>query len=164
MSRLEKLDAHETAGFDCGDAALNAWLNRHALVNERSGMSSTYVLVDDGRVAGFVTLAAGSIARDLVPDRIAAGLPRHPIPIMVIARLGVDLRDQGRGVGRRLLAFALLKSVEVSEIIGIRAVSIHAKDASARAFYLHLAEFEPSPVDPLSLFVLMKDLRRAATE
>jgi GNAT superfamily N-acetyltransferase len=164
VSRLEKLDAHETAGFDCGDAALNAWLNRHALVNERSGMSSTYVLVDDGRVAGFVSLAAGSIVRDLAPDWIAAGVPRHPIPIMVIARLGVDLRDQGRGVGRHLLAFALLKSVEVSEIIGIRAVSIHAKDASARAFYLHLAEFEPSPVDPLSLFVLMKDLRRAAAE
>ena len=126
-------------------------------------MSSTFVLVDVGRVAGFVTLAAGSIARNLVPDRIAAGVPRHPVPIMVIARLGVDLRDQGRGVGRRLLAFALLKSVEVSEIIGIRAVSIHAKDESARAFYLNLAEFDPSPVDPLSLFGLMKGLRRAAT-
>jgi GNAT superfamily N-acetyltransferase len=78
---------------------------------------------------------------------------------MLLARLAVDLRWQGQGIGQALLRDALLRTLQAADIIGIRAFAVHAKDENARLFYEHF-DFIPSPTDPLHLFVLLKDLRR----
>lgn len=111
------------------------------------------------RVVGYYALAAGSVAPATVPDRIGKGVPRYPVPVVLLTRLGVDLSEHGRGLGRALLKDALKRVAAASEILGARALLIHCEDATAKAFYLHLAEFEPSPTDPLHLLLLMSDLR-----
>jgi GNAT superfamily N-acetyltransferase len=78
---------------------------------------------------------------------------------MLLARLGVDSRWQGRGVGKALLKDAMLRTLQAAEIAGIRAFAVHAKDEEARQFYLKF-DFVASPTDPLHLFVLLKDVRR----
>src|SRR5438105_1194372 len=98
----------------------------------------------------------------LSPARVAKGLARHPIPIILLARLAVDRGEQGKGLGAALLKDALLRAAQASDIIGCRAVLVHAKDQTAKAFYQRYG-FEPSPVDDLHLYLLMKDLR-ASTE
>ena len=89
---------------------------------------------------------------------MAKGLARHPVPIILLARLAVDRGEQGRGVGAGLLKDALLRTAKAAAIIGCRAVLVHANDQAARAFYQRFG-FEPSPVDELHLYLLMKDLK-----
>ena len=93
------------------------------------------------------------------PARVAKGLARHPIPVMVLARLAVDVRHQDHGVGRSLLKDAVLRSAEASQHVGARAILVHARDARVQGFYRRLG-FEPSPVDPMTLMLLMKDARQ----
>ena len=157
----EKLSPdHDLSGFDCGVDALNQWLVRYTLLNQASGTSQSYVVPREGRIAGYHAIAAGSVAREESPPRIAKGLARHPIPVAIIARLAVDRRDQGRGLGAALLKDALLRIAAAADIVGVRAVLVHAKDENARKFYERF-DFTPSPIDPLQMFLLMKDLRRA---
>ncbi|MDX2221382.1 MAG: GNAT family N-acetyltransferase [Rhodospirillaceae bacterium] len=159
---VEKLSASDVvADFDCGAPPLNEFLRRYALVNAAAGSAQTYVVRSSGaRVVGYYSLAVGAVEPQSAPDRIRKGLPRHPVPIMLLARLAVDRRDQGRGVGRALLKDALVRTAAAADIAGIRAVLVHAKDEAARRWYLGF-EFEPSPTDPMHLFLLMKDLRAA---
>jgi GNAT superfamily N-acetyltransferase len=91
---------------------------------------------------------------------VAKGLARHPIPIMLLARMAVDRRCQGQGVGKALLRDALERTLNAAEIAGIRAFAVHAKDEQARSFY-ELFDFVPSPTDPLHLFLLLKDVRHS---
>jgi GNAT superfamily N-acetyltransferase len=86
------------------------------------------------------------------------GLARHPVPVMILARFAVDRPHQGKGLGRALLKDALLRTLSVSDIVGIRALLVHAKDDTARKWYLNW-DFEPSPTDPLHLFLMIKDLK-----
>lgn len=81
-----------------------------------------------------------------------------PVPVILLSRLAVDRREQASGLGRSLLRDAILRSVEASEIIGVRALLVHALNDTARTFYERF-DFEPSPTDPLHLFLLMKDAR-----
>jgi GNAT superfamily N-acetyltransferase len=111
-------------------------------------------------VIGFYSLVVGEVEFDGAPERLARGLARHPIPLMVLARLAVDIHWQGKGVGAGLLKDAMLRTLNVADIVGIRALAVHAKDESAVSFYRHF-DFMPSPTDPLHLFLLLKDLRRA---
>lgn len=83
------------------------------------------------------------------------------MPVIILTRLGVDLSEQGRGLGRALVVDALRRVDSAADIVGIRALLIHAEDEGAKDFYMNLAEFEESPTDPLHLFLLIKDLRRA---
>ena len=92
------------------------------------------------------------------PPRISKGLPRHAVPVMLLARLAVDHRHQGIGLGRALLKDALIRIARAADIAGMRALLVHAKDEAARQWYLQW-EFEPSPTDPFHLFLLMKDLK-----
>ncbi len=85
-------------------------------------------------------------------------MPRHPIPVVLLARLAVDVTVQGHGLGAFLLADAMGRSLAAAESIGVRALLVHAKDESARAFYERFG-FVASPTDPLHLMLLMKDLR-----
>ncbi len=112
-------------------------------------------------VVGYYSLATGGVDRQDAPPRVTKGTPNHPVPVIILARLAVHADHQGRNLGRHLLRDALLRVANAAEEIGVRALLIHAKDDDARDFYLAQAEFEPSPVDPLQLFLLMKDLRKA---
>ena len=78
---------------------------------------------------------------------------------MLLARLGADRRWHGQGIGKALLRDAMQRTLHAADIAGIRAFAVHAKDENARCFYEHF-DFIPSPVDPMHLFVLLKDVRR----
>lgn len=110
-------------------------------------------------MVGYYALAAGSVEPAQAPERVKKGLARHPIPVILLARLAVDRREHGNGLGKALLKDALIRAAGAATAIGARAVLVHAKDEEARTFYEHF-DFEPSPTDPLHLFLLMKDLQR----
>lgn len=160
FSAVQKLDAsHDVDGFDCGKEPLDRFLQRHALVNQKAGSAQTYVVCrGEQRVAGYYSLAVGAVEHADAPGRVGKGLARHPIPVMLLARLAIDRAEQGKGLGKALLKDALLRTAQAAEIAGIRALLVHAKDDEARAWYEQF-DFEPSPTDPYHLFLLMKDLR-----
>lgn len=157
------LPEHETSGFDCGSPSLSAWLRDIALMAQSAGTSRVYVSCETGTtvVAGYYALAATSIEPAQASPRVLRGAGRNSIPAILLARLAVDRRAQGQGLGRALVSDALQRVVASADLIGVRALLIHAESPAARDFYLNLAEFEPSPTDPLHLILLMKDLRRA---
>jgi GNAT superfamily N-acetyltransferase len=156
---LHKLSAADSVEFfDCAHPALNQFLQRYALVNQKAGSAQTYVCCKDGEVVGFYSLAVGSVEREEAPQRVVKGLARHPVPVMILARLAVDKAHQGKGLGRALLKDALLRTLQVSDIVGIRALIVHAKNDVARQWYIEW-EFEPSPTDPFHLFLILKDLK-----
>lgn len=148
----------QVQSFDCGHAALNQFLQRYALVNQKANSAQTYVCVHGSEVAGFYSLAVGSVNPEDAPSRVMKGLARHPVPVMILARLAVDRRHQGNGLGQALLKNALLRTAQAADIAGIRCLLVHAKDESARQWYLSW-DFELSPTDPYHLFLMLKDLK-----
>jgi GNAT superfamily N-acetyltransferase len=158
--RIEKLRRmHAVDGFDCGNEALNRFLTRYAFQNQQADASQTYVAVDGDCVAGYYTLVVGDVAYEGVPARLAKGLDRHPVPIVLLGRLAVDKNHQGKKLGAGLLKDALLRTLHAADIAGIRAFAVHAKDDSARSFYERF-DFVASPADPYHLFLLLKDVKR----
>jgi GNAT superfamily N-acetyltransferase len=158
---IEKLrHEHDLRRFDCGNKALNDWLHRYSWTNQQSDSARTYVALAENRVAGYYALTTGSVHRHESPERIAKGLANHPIGIVLLARLAVDNQQQGKGLGKALLFDALSRIEEAAEIVAVRAVMVHAIDEAARRFYEHF-EFEPSPVNPFQLLLLLKDIRKA---
>jgi len=160
LSPVERLSKeHDVHEFDCGrHESLNLWLKRHALQNQSSDSSRTYVVHRANAVVGYYAISAGSIAREDAPSRTAKGQP-NPIPISLLGRLAVDKSEQGIGLGKALLKDALLRTERAADILGIRAVLVHAIDPQAKAFYEKF-DFEPCPGDDLHLMLLMKDLRK----
>lgn len=152
---------HAVEGFDCGQDDLNRFLVRFALSNQLANASTTYLALAGEEVVGFYTLVVGEVAYTGAPDRLTKGMARHPVPLMILARLATDHRWQGQGIGKGLLRDAMRRTLQAADIAGIRALAVHAKDDTARAFYEHF-DFLPSPTDPLHLYLLLKDLRRAA--
>lgn len=120
--------------FDCGNNDLNNYLKCFAYQNDKSGIGKTFVLFDDDMVVGFVTLCSASINFEDVPKTIK--LPRYPIPAIKIARLAVDRRYQNKGFGKELLAFSLEKIAMLADYIGVRFVTVDAKEES-KTFYEH---------------------------
>ena len=154
-------ETHDVASFDCGNDDLKRFLQRHALNNQRNQSARTYVaLRGETRVVGFYTLAAASAEFDVVPPRLAKGPARHPIPLTLLARLGVDSTEQGRGLGAGLLKDAFKRFLQAQAIIAARALVVQAKDERARAFYQHFG-FVPSPIDPYHLFLMTKEIHEA---
>ena len=159
-SRPEPLTTgHAVADFDCGVPALNTFLARHALANHQAGAARTYVAPTGNTVAGYYSLAASQILHAGAPLRLKKGLVAHPIPVVLLARLAVDRRWQGRGLGRGLLKDAILRALQAADAIGIRALLVHAKDDQARAYYERFG-FESLPEHALYLALLLKDARR----
>ena len=162
FGRPRKLEAADPVGeFHCGQTDLAEWIARFALANQQSGMTTVFVSMTAGSIAGYYALSTGGVDHADAPARVTKGVPRHPIPVILLTRLAVDEQSQGAGLGRMLLRDALIRIDRAADEIGVRALLVHAKDDKARDFYLRAAEFEPSPTDPLHLFLLMKDLRRA---
>ena len=159
---IQKLDrTHIVDDFDCAYADLNRFISRFALNNQSAGSTQTYVALADEKVVGYYSLAVGAVAHSQAPTRMVKGLARHPVPVMLLARLAVDNGAKRKGLGAALLQDALARTLQAADIAGIRAVIAHAKDNEARGFYVHF-DFDPSPTDPYHLHLLIKDLRRAS--
>jgi len=162
FEQVRKLAAADSvSSFDCGNPALNQFLQRYALVNQKANSSQTYVCCKAGEVVGFYSLAVGSAEPEEAPARVMKGMPRHPVPVMILARLAVDNAYQGMGLGAALLKDALLRTMQAADIAGIRTLLVHAKDDAARSWYEGWG-FEPSPTDHYHLFLLLKDLKALA--
>ena len=162
LSKVEAIsENHDVSRFDCGGhESLNDWLKRFALTNQRNESARAYVVHRSGMVVGYYSISAGSVSVEEAPTRISKGLARHPIPVILLARLAVDKNEKGAGLGRALLKDALVRIAQAADIVGARAVLVHAIDEQASKFYLHFG-FEPSPIHELQLMLLMKDLRKA---
>jgi GNAT superfamily N-acetyltransferase len=153
---------HRINGFDCGVGSLDIWLVKHARAAAGAGSARTYVVVDaeQDRVVGYHALSLASIEHAGVTERGRKGMPRHPIPALLLARLAVDKSVQGKGIGAFLLRDAMSRALSVAEQAGMRLLLVHALSDEARAFYEHFG-FEPSPSDAMNLQLLVKDIRLA---
>lgn len=148
--------AHLVDEFDCGEDHLNTWLRERARRNQADGSSRTWVVADDQRVVGFYASSTAVLLRASATKRAARNQP-DPLPALLLGRLAVEQKFQGRGLGAALLKHFLLKSIEIADITGVRVLLVHAKDQQVADFYLRYG-FEPSPVDDLTLMLLVKDL------
>jgi GNAT superfamily N-acetyltransferase len=158
--RIEKLNrAHAVEGFDCGKEPLNQFLLKYAFQNQQAGASQTYLGFAEDELIGYYTLAFGAIEHGAAPERVGKGLAKHPIPLMILARLAVSSRWQGQRVGSGLLKDAVLRTLQAAEIAGLRALAVHAKDDEAQEFYERYG-FIQSPTDGYHLLVLLKDIKK----
>ncbi len=146
--------------FDCGNPSLTTWLRKYAWLNQQADSAKTYVALRENRVVGYYALTAGSVHRHESPERIVKGLANHPAGVVLLARLAVDVAQKEKGLGKALLFDALKRIEEAADIVGVRAVMVHAIDDDARGFYEHF-NFDRSPVDPFQLMLLLKDIRKA---
>lgn len=153
LTRPQPLVAsHVISEFDCGEASLDDWLKRRALINQVSGASRTFVVADqDNRVCGYYALAAGAVAHQLATGTVRRNMP-DPIPVLVLARLAVDHRAQGIKLGAGLLKDAVARAGSVAQNAGVRALVVHALNEKAKAFYQHYG-FAVSPIHPLTLML-----------
>jgi len=109
-------------------------------------------------VVGYYALAAGAAGHTQVSGRMRRNMP-DPVPVMVIGRLAIDTRFQGRGIGSSLLRDAVLRTLRAAEIAGIRAILVHAISENAKRFYEKYG-FIASPVDPMTLMITVADAAR----
>jgi GNAT superfamily N-acetyltransferase len=155
---------HDTQSFDCGSEEQTTWLRRHALQAQQSDTAKVYVvcLAGSRSVVGYYALAAGSIEYAEAPPRLTKGVGRYPVPVVILTRLGVDVGEQGRGLGTGLVRDAFFQVAAIADRVGVRALLIHAETPEAAAFYRDIDPgFKASPTDPLHVALLIKDLRRA---
>ena len=146
---------HQVHAFDCGEAVLDEWLKRRALANNISGASRTFVVADDHHeVMGYYALAAGAVTHQESNRTIRQNMP-DPIPVMVLARLAVDIRAQGMKLGAALLRDALQRCIQVSQNAGVRALLVHALNDKARQFYEHYG-FKAAPTHPMTLMLSIR--------
>jgi len=152
---------HPRKTFDCGDPVLNAWLAQYSVQAQKKGSSKSYVSLDENEeIAGFYSLVYGQVERELAPEEITKGMPKHPIPLLIVARLAVDQKCQGLGLGKSLLRDAMVRAISAAEIAGLRAVVVHAKHEEAAQFYEHFG-FLSSLDDPLILMLPIQKIAEA---
>lgn len=147
-----------------GREELDTWLANHGLAATRAGSARVYVAEDrQGTLVGYFALAAGSVEHAHVDERIRKGMPRHPIPVVLLARLAVAQVAQGRGIGRELVWHAAELTLKASRLIAVRALLVDALDEQTAGFYERLG-FTPLTVGSLRMRVLVKDLEPLASE
>jgi len=151
---------HDRSGFDCGVAALNAYLRTSLGQHGRRDLTRGYVAADAAnRVVGYFTLAAGRLSVSVFPER--GGLPaKMPLPTTLLARLAVARTRQGRGIGAALLAYALHVAVDGAESIASAVIEVDGKDDTARSFYARYG-FRSLTDDRLHMFLSMETARQA---
>src|SRR5215831_8063393 len=142
---------HALSAFDCGEPALNDWLQHRALKNE-SRFSRTYVVCEGSQVVAYFCISAGAVERAAAPGKVRRNAP-DTIPVSVIGRLAVSRSHAGKGLGADILSDALRRIAVASQSIGIGAVLVHAKDDAAKRFYMKCAEFIEYPADSRILFL-----------
>ena len=151
---------HQLDGFDCGKPALNDWLLRHARQAQTSGSARTFVVAeDDQRVAGYFSLTVGQVDMLEAPERMRQGMGQYPLPVVILARMAVSARDQGRGIGLGMLQDAITRTLLIAEQAGIRAMLTHPIDEEAARFYTRFG-FIASPLREKQLLLLLKDAKK----
>lgn len=153
--------ADDIDGFQCRSDERSQWLRHHARQANASGTSSVRVVTEPHRVevVAYYAWCMASIAIADAPPRLRKGAGRYPQPVALLARLGVSLDHEGRGLGTGLLQDVIARTAQLGTEIGCRGLLVHAETTAAREYYLHLIpEFESSPSDELHLVLLMKDL------
>jgi GNAT superfamily N-acetyltransferase len=154
---------HDIDGFECRSVEQTEWLRRHARQSSTTGTTRVLVVTpaDSNVVVAYYAWCMASVSGVDAPARVRKGAGRYPQPVALLARLGVDVGHEGRGLGAGLLQDVIARTHALGEEIGCQVLLVHAETAEARDFYLHLVpEFEASPTDELHLFLLMKDIRR----
>lgn len=156
LSPPEKLnESHQIENFNSGETQLDDWLKRRALKNEKQGAARTYVVCAGKVVIAYYCLANGAVAQTIAIGRVSRNMP-DPIPVMVIGRLAVDCHWQGKGIGQALIRDAILRTLQASEIAGIRAILVHAISEDAKRFY-EKCGFTASLEEPMTLMVKLDD-------
>lgn len=157
------LEADDAVGsFQSGVDSLNNWLRKKAPTNQVSGASRTYVACADSRVVGYYALASGSVDQSAATGKVRRNMP-DPVPVIVLGRLAIDQDYQGHGLGQALLRDAILRSLQAAEIMGIRAILVHAISEQARDFYRRHG-FKSSPIDEMTLMITIREARQAVAE
>jgi GNAT superfamily N-acetyltransferase len=151
--------SHDLEAFDSGVPPLDEWLKRRARANETEGASRTFVLCEESRVIGYYSLAAGSLMHANAIGKVRRNMP-DPVPVILLGRLAIDSRWQGKGLGADLLRDAVLRTTSAAETIGVRAILVHAISEAAKAFYERRG-FRSSPADPMTLMITIEDARKA---
>lgn len=155
-------EQHNRAAFSCGVEALDRYFRTQAGQESRRDVARVFVLRELGseEVAGFYTLSAISIEPKGLPPTLIRRLPRYPtLPALLVGRLAVDQRYQGRGVGRALLMSALRRSLAIRAQICAIGVIVDAKDDRARTFYEQYG-FQRFQSDPHRLILFMKTIEQ----
>jgi len=153
---------HDVAGFACGKEPLDRWLQRYAGQGERRDATRTFITTGEGgEVRGYYTLVAGQVEYAEATEPVRKGLSRHfPIPVAILARLAVDARSQGQGLGTSLLDDALERVCRAAQEVAVRAVVVHAIDDAAASFYERFG-FRGLSAAPRTLMVTLAELRQA---
>lgn len=149
---------HQLDEFGCGELVLDEWLKRRAKVNQLSGASRTFVVSDaNQRVYGYYAMAAGAVSHQVATSSVRRNMP-DPVPVMVLARLGVDTHAQGIKLGGALLQDAVNRAIAVSNNAGVRAILVHAIHDRAKQFYEHYG-FQVSPAHPMTLMLRLTSVK-----
>ncbi|NVZ10769.1 GNAT family N-acetyltransferase [Allochromatium humboldtianum] len=143
---IHALDGNaQTTGFDCGEKALDEYLQRYASQDIKRGVARVFVAsptVQPQVTAGFYTLSAAGIAAETLPEKLRKKLPRYPVPVALLGRLAVGRRFHGQGLGSILLADACKRVAAASETLAVAAIVVDAKSPKAAAFYQHFGFIE----------------------
>ena len=148
---------HDVEDFYCGSEPLDLWIKSRAHVNQVSGASRTWVVLNEQRVVAYYASAGAAIIREAAPKAMRRNQPEI-LPAVLLSRLAVQSDDQGRGLGAALLKHFMLKAFEVSQRVGVRVVLVHAKEDRVRAFYEKYG-FVQSSLDPLTLVHLLPSMQ-----
>lgn len=149
--------AHRTSDFDCGVESLNVFIRRFALRNqEKTHSARTFVVARDETVVGYFSLCAGAVRKEDVLPSLAVGQP-DPVPVVLLGRLAVDLRESGRGLGTGLLQQAIRRVAIASKSIGVAAMLVHAIGDDGVQFYRHHG-FTPFPLHARMLYLPVREI------
>lgn len=153
------ISTHLVTDFDCGVESLNEWLDKRAWKNQVLGVSRTFVITNGEVVVGYYCLSSAAIDRIELPKAKQRNMP-DPIPAILIGRLAVDLRYQGKKIGLSLLQDAICRIITASQSVGIAYILVHALDDAAKRFY-EMNGFEAIPEQPLTLFLSVATATKA---
>jgi predicted N-acetyltransferase YhbS len=159
LSAPEPIQArHDIEAFDSNQPILDEWLRRRALRNEAEGASRTLVTCSGKGVVGYYSLSAASVLHAVATGRTRRNMP-DPVPVVLLGRLAVDRSWQGKGLGADLLRDAVIRVLGAADIIGVRAILVHAISESAKTFYERHG-FRSSPIEPMSLMITLDEVRK----
>ena len=145
---------HNVSEFNSGHESLDYWLFNKALHNDQADASRTYVVCEVNQVVAYYCLSTGSVNRSETTGKLRWNMP-EPIPVMILGRLAVGLAWQRHSIGAALLQDALFRTIQVSDIAGVKALLVHAISDQAAEFYKKWG-FQPSPVNPKTLFLSVR--------
>lgn len=154
---------HNLTDFNSNYSELDEWLKKYAFQAKTSGSANTFIVTDNNLVVGFYSLTVGQVDVDDASERIKKGMGKYPIPVVILARLAVLHTYQGKGIGKALLKDAILKTLQIAEQGGVRALLVHAIDEKAETFYKRFG-FESSPIRENQLLLLLKDAKKVISE